>query len=49
MHYTRRRSNIAWANYGVPSYSYRFDVTVNPLPRKFRVSLSLLGRDWFYS
>jgi carboxylesterase type B len=29
MHYTRRRSNLAWSEYGVPSYSYNFDVTVN--------------------
>ncbi|KAH8884560.1 alpha/beta-hydrolase [Thozetella sp. PMI_491] len=27
MHYCRRRANIAWASYGVPSYSYRFDIT----------------------
>lgn len=28
-HYLRRRANIAWSDFGVPSYSYRFDVTVN--------------------
>ncbi|KAK6208193.1 hypothetical protein LQW54_006974 [Pestalotiopsis sp. IQ-011] len=28
-HYLRRRANIAWSDAGVPSYSYRFDVTVN--------------------
>lgn len=27
--YTRRRSNNAWTKAGLPSYSYRFDVTVN--------------------
>lgn len=32
MHYARRRANIAWSNYGVPSYSYRFDVTVAGIP-----------------
>ncbi|KAF7555267.1 hypothetical protein G7Z17_g2312 [Cylindrodendrum hubeiense] len=31
MQYQRRRSNIAWAKHGVPSYVYRFDVTVNGL------------------
>lgn len=30
--YTRRRGNIAWSNTGLPSYSYRFDVTVNGIP-----------------
>lgn len=29
MQYQRRRSSIAWSKYGVPSYTYRFDVTVN--------------------
>ncbi|KAH7120493.1 Alpha/Beta hydrolase protein [Dactylonectria macrodidyma] len=29
MAYQRRRSTIAWAKHGVPSYVYRFDVTVN--------------------
>jgi carboxylesterase type B len=29
MQYCRRRANIAWSNYNVPSYSYRFDVVVN--------------------
>ncbi|KAL3423106.1 carboxylesterase [Phlyctema vagabunda] len=28
----RRASNLAWSNFNVPSYSYRFDVTVNGLP-----------------
>ncbi|KAI1844334.1 hypothetical protein JX265_010237 [Neoarthrinium moseri] len=32
MHYARRRSNIAWDQAGAPSYSYRFDVTVNGIP-----------------
>ncbi|KAH7020253.1 Alpha/Beta hydrolase protein [Ilyonectria destructans] len=32
MQYQRRRSNIAWAKHGVPSYVYRFDVTVNGVP-----------------
>lgn len=32
MQYRRRRSNIAWAAHGIPSYAYRFDVTVNGLP-----------------
>ncbi|KAL0936581.1 carboxylesterase family protein [Colletotrichum truncatum] len=27
--FLRRRANVAWANHGVPSYAYRFDVTVN--------------------
>lgn len=31
-HYLRRRANIAWSNAGLPSYSYRFDVTVNGIP-----------------
>ncbi|KAK7424153.1 hypothetical protein QQZ08_008759 [Neonectria magnoliae] len=29
MQYQRRRANIAWAKRGIPSYTYRFDVTVN--------------------
>ncbi|OKL56729.1 hypothetical protein UA08_07865 [Talaromyces atroroseus] len=29
MHYARRRSNLAWSKFGVPSYSYRFDVPPN--------------------
>lgn len=29
MQYLRRRASIAWSNAGLPSYSYRFDVTVN--------------------
>ncbi|CAN8098798.1 unnamed protein product [Discula destructiva] len=32
MHYIRRRANIVWSNAGLPSYSYRFDVTVNGIP-----------------
>ncbi|PSR76556.1 Alpha/Beta hydrolase protein [Coniella lustricola] len=32
MHFLRRRANIAWHNAGLPSYSYRFDVTVNGIP-----------------
>lgn len=28
----RRASNIAWSTYNVPSYAYRFDVTVNGVP-----------------
>jgi carboxylesterase type B len=32
MNYCRRRSNVAWNNAGVPSYSYRFDVVVNGIP-----------------
>ncbi|TDZ22036.1 Lipase 1 [Colletotrichum orbiculare MAFF 240422] len=31
-HFLRRRANVAWANHGVPSYAYRFDVTVNGNP-----------------
>jgi carboxylesterase type B len=31
-HYIRRRANQAWSKAGLPSYSYLFDVTVNPLP-----------------
>jgi carboxylesterase type B len=31
-HYARRRSNIAWSDAGLPSYAYRFDVTVNGMP-----------------
>jgi carboxylesterase type B len=34
MHYARRRANIAWDREDLPSYSYRFDVTVNGLPGK---------------
>ncbi|KAJ6446227.1 prefoldin subunit 2 [Purpureocillium lavendulum] len=29
MHYTRRRANLAWCKHGLPSFAYRFDVTVN--------------------
>lgn len=32
MQYQRRRANKAWTKHGVPSYTYRFDVTVNGLP-----------------
>lgn len=32
MQYLRRRANIAWSSHGLPSYSYRFDVTVNGIP-----------------
>ncbi|KAJ4325893.1 hypothetical protein N0V84_003279 [Fusarium piperis] len=32
MQYLRRRANKAWAKHGIPSYAYRFDVTVNGLP-----------------
>ena len=32
MHYSRRRSNIAWSNAGLPSYSFRFDVVVAGIP-----------------
>lgn len=28
----RRASNVAWSSYNVPSYAYRFDVTVNGVP-----------------
>ena len=28
----RRASNIAWSTFNVPSYAYRFDVTVNGVP-----------------
>ena len=28
----RRASSIAWSNFNVPSYAYRFDVTVNGVP-----------------
>ena len=28
----RRASNIAWSNFNVPSYAYRFDVVVNGVP-----------------
>ncbi|KAH6664513.1 Alpha/Beta hydrolase protein [Halenospora varia] len=28
----RRASNVAWSSYGVPSYSYRFNVVVNGVP-----------------
>lgn len=31
-HFLRRRSSIAWSEAGLPSYTYRFDVTVNGLP-----------------
>ncbi|KAG9236528.1 Alpha/Beta hydrolase protein [Amylocarpus encephaloides] len=31
-HSPRRGANVAWAEHGVPSYSYRFDVTVNGVP-----------------
>ncbi|KAM0415935.1 hypothetical protein ACHAPT_013088 [Fusarium lateritium] len=32
MQYQRRRANKAWAKHGLPSYAYRFNVTVNGLP-----------------
>ncbi|GJN68626.1 hypothetical protein PLIIFM63780_001190 [Purpureocillium lilacinum] len=32
MHYMRRRANLAWFKRGLPSYAYRFDVTVNGVP-----------------
>lgn len=32
MHYLRRRANLAWSQAGLPSYSFRFDVTVNGVP-----------------
>ncbi|RSL44922.1 hypothetical protein CEP54_014488 [Fusarium duplospermum] len=32
MQYQRRRANKAWAKHGLPSYTYRFNVTVNGLP-----------------
>ncbi|KAK3945319.1 hypothetical protein QBC46DRAFT_455519 [Diplogelasinospora grovesii] len=32
MQYMRRRANLAWSQYGVPSWSYRFDVVVNGVP-----------------
>ncbi|KAK8139825.1 Lipase 1 [Apiospora sp. TS-2023a] len=32
MHYARRRANIAWAKAGLPSWSYRFDVTTPGSP-----------------
>ncbi|KAK1541710.1 carboxylesterase [Colletotrichum paranaense] len=30
--FLRRRANIIWSQNGVPSYAYRFDVTVNGVP-----------------
>lgn len=39
MHYIRRRANIAWSNWGVPSYSWRFDVTVNGVARMSLLAL----------
>jgi carboxylesterase type B len=36
MHALRRRSNVAWAKYGIPSYSYRFDVVVNGIPSTYQ-------------
>lgn len=32
MHFARRRANIAWAKAGLPSWSYRFDVTTPGSP-----------------
>ncbi|KAI1504603.1 Alpha/Beta hydrolase protein [Biscogniauxia marginata] len=32
MHATRRLANIAWYDAGLPSWAYRFDVTVNGVP-----------------
>ncbi|KAK8095518.1 carboxylesterase [Apiospora kogelbergensis] len=32
MHYARRRANIAWAKAGLPSWSFRFDVTTPGSP-----------------
>ncbi|UNI14564.1 hypothetical protein JDV02_001181 [Purpureocillium takamizusanense] len=32
IHYMRRRASLAWFKHGLPSYAYRFDVTVNGLP-----------------
>ncbi|KIH87659.1 hypothetical protein SPBR_04773 [Sporothrix brasiliensis 5110] len=29
MHYQRRRASLAWSAFGLPSWSYRFDVLVN--------------------
>lgn len=31
-HYARRRASIAWSDADLPSYTYRFDVTVNGVP-----------------
>ncbi|KAI9159086.1 Lipase 4 [Paramyrothecium foliicola] len=31
-HFLRRRANQVWSKAGLPSYSYLFDVTVNPIP-----------------
>ncbi|KAG5926473.1 hypothetical protein E4U42_003272 [Claviceps africana] len=30
--YFRRRANLAWSRYGIPSFAYCFDVTVNGMP-----------------
>ncbi|KAF5001970.1 hypothetical protein FDECE_10772 [Fusarium decemcellulare] len=32
MQYQRRRANKGWAKHGIPSYAYRFNVTVNGVP-----------------
>ncbi|KAI0125499.1 carboxylesterase [Xylariales sp. AK1849] len=32
MHWARRRANLVWNKAGLPSWSYRFDVTVNGVP-----------------
>ncbi|KAG6004398.1 hypothetical protein E4U21_001118 [Claviceps maximensis] len=33
--YQRRRANLAWSKFGIPSYTYRFDVTPNGIPAKW--------------
>ncbi|CAK7228907.1 hypothetical protein SBRCBS47491_007068 [Sporothrix bragantina] len=35
MHFLRRRASLAWSEYGVPSWSYRFDVLVNGIPPQY--------------
>ncbi|KAJ2904767.1 hypothetical protein MKZ38_007275 [Zalerion maritima] len=32
MGYCRRNANIGWSKHGIPSYAYRFDVTISSLP-----------------
>ncbi|KAG5973583.1 hypothetical protein E4U55_000396 [Claviceps digitariae] len=33
--FIRRRANLAWSRYGVPSFTYRFDVSTNSVPGTF--------------
>ncbi|CAK7233418.1 hypothetical protein SCUCBS95973_008587 [Sporothrix curviconia] len=35
MHFSRRRASLAWSAYGVPSWSYRFDVLVNGISPQY--------------